>query len=633
MNNEKKVPVNKRTVIGRHSLIELVNKVENPTSPAKEKTDEKSVAPSVSYGCRSNIVTAERLRDVQLATMKELSETLSKTYGPMGAFTMVIKGNDPDTTNSKYTKDGLSVMKAITYNKPIESAIRSDIEEICLYVEHQVGDGTTSAVIIAYYVYKYLLNILETFNSADGSYLMPRTLVRVFDDVVTKCCEKISRQGRNMTVNDVYNIAMISTNGNVEISAKLKELYEKYGFDAQINVEISNDQYNRVIEYDGLTLTEGYSNPAFVNNPDKNIVEIHNAAVYYFMDPADNTKMVSLFEKILYDNVIMPIMNGKGKPVPTVILAPMLSRDGSSLLTKVVELLYQYESSGRTNQKPPVLIVTNLAGVDEGVASDIANLCGCKSIKKYINAELEEKDIENGVAPTLETIHSFAGHAELVTATADRTSFINPIAMKENPETYNARILYLEKEIEKEKNEQGDPLIIKRLEKRLQRLRQNHIEYYIGGISAGDRDSLRDLVIDAVKNCSSAAEHGVGYAANFEGLRASYNAMKEYANTENHEYSKDISDLYIMISTALMSAYFQASKILYATTKPENEAADMVARSIIERNKPYNITWDGEPVLCSIETDIQVLRAISKIISMMVTSNQCLLQNTEVNLY
>ena len=80
--------------------------------------------------------------------------------------------------------------------------------------------------------------------------------------------------------------------------------------------------------------------------------------------------------------------------IPTVILAPRISRDMSSYITKVAEFMFKFEDE---TQKPPLLIVTNIH--QEEQLLDISRLCGCKPIKKYIDFKQQEIDVENGLAP------------------------------------------------------------------------------------------------------------------------------------------------------------------------------------------------------------------------------------------
>ena len=159
------------------------------------------------------------------------------------------------------------------------------------------------------------------------------------------------------------------------------------------------------------------------------------------------------------------------------------------------------------------------------------------------------------------------------------------------------------------------------------------IEYLIGGISISDRDSLKDLVEDAVKNCASAVENGVGRAANFEGLLASYNRCNE----------KDDGTLRERINRIIFTAYYKAAMTLYGTVVDPARAADVINDSL-KKEVPINVMElfedayanpDPEKcdVLSSINTDIETLNAISRIITLMVTANQCLLQAPALNRY
>jgi predicted house-cleaning noncanonical NTP pyrophosphatase (MazG superfamily) len=195
-------------------------------------------------------------------------------------------------------------------------------------------------------------------------------------------------------------------------------------------------------------------------------------------------------------------------------------------------------------------------------------------------------------------------------------------------------INFLKAEVKKAQDNNEDAVSLGRIKKRLNCLEANLIEFLVGGITISDRDALKDLVEDATKNCASAATNGVGYAANFQGLKASYelytNLSKE--NTNCDQISKDLTKM-------IFDAYFNATRILYSTVATDEEAKDLIKLSL-EQNHPINIgeyikdkNTESSNVLCSIRTDIEVLNAISKIITIMATSNQCLLQAPSINGY
>ena len=576
--------------------------------------------------CMNNVVTEDKLKKIQEETLSSLREFLSKTYGPMGSYTAIVKGDTIRTISSDYSKDGLKVLKNIIFDSPLEMSMQAELCDICQFVVKQVGDGTTSAVILSSLIYSEMLKIKENTN------LPPRRLVKEFQNVVNECKEIILNAGRDITVDDVYKICMISTNGNETVSEQIKSVYEEYGFNVNIDVNISNDNDTKIKIYDGMTINVGYSDPAYINNIMNGTAEIHNPKIYAFQDPVDTPEMISYLERIVLDNIFKPLEDREDM-VPTVIIAPMISRDGSGLLTKLIQQMYNYDKQGFNNQKPPILILTNIHGTDEFIALDIENLCGCKYIKKYINADIQKHEQETGEAPTLETVHEFAGTAELIVADNNKTKFINPKSIIDNDGAADRLINFLKAEIKKATEENEDILTIGRLKKRLNCLEANMIEFLVGGISISDRDSLKDLVEDAVLNCASASENGVGRAANFEGLSAIY---KLYSECSEDGIRKEII-------TAILRAYYNAAEILYGSVIPNNEVADVIIRSI-EEGKPFNVidlfnaadlseVKPSDSVLCSIKTDPTILDAISKIITMMVTANQCLLQSTTLNRY
>lgn len=578
--------------------------------------------------CHDNVVSEDKLKKVQQQTMNVLKDYLAKTYGPMGSYTAIISGTGKDTIKAEYSKDGLKVLKNIVFDSPIEFSIQSEVREICQYVESKVGDGTTSAVILSALIYNELLNIMEKYN------LPARRIVKTFKEVVDVCKKLIENCRRDITLEDIYDISLVSTNGNEEVSKAIQTIYKNYGFNVNIDVSISNDQNTKVKEYDGLVINEGFSDPAYINNLETGTADIHNALVYSFADPVDTPEMISFLEKIIMDNIFVKANNDEPM-VPTVIIAPMISRDGASLLNKLVNQMYEFDRNSISNQKPPILIITNISGVDEEIALDIARLCDCKYIRKYINPEIQAKDQEAGLAPTLDTVHDFAGKCELVSADDNKTKFINPVGIVENENIYNSLVNYLKSEIKTAENRNEDKLAIGRLKKRLRSLEANIVEFFVGGISISDRDSLRDLVEDAVKNCASAAEFGVGRAANFEGLNAIYSIIFNNA-------SKNIIE--DEIAKAIFKAYYQAAHILYSTILTHEEANDAIVQSLVN-GAPFDVSElfemtgyitdvkAGTNILSSIRTDIEILDAISKIITMMVTSNQCLLQTTQLNRY
>ena len=575
---------------------------------------------------KTNVVSGEKLRNIQSITLSQTKDFLSKTFGPMGSNTKIIKGQNQAEITSSYSKDGLKVLSSIINSGPIEASIVDELIAVTRAVEKEVGDGTTSTVILSSLIFDKLRVLADKYN------MPPFKLCRLFSQVVDEICDNIMEGARDCSFDDIYNIAMISTNGNEEVSENIKRIYSEFGMDVELSVGISNTSDSMLKVYDGLTITEGMSDPVFINNRKDNTSEIHDAHIYHFADPIDTMDQIALFEAILAHNIYEPYENGES-PIPTVITCPKLSRDMSATMKQLANQLYQFDNQGAEAAKPPILIISDVVASDEIIMDDIANLCGCKTIHKYIDPEVYKKDIENGTAPTVDTITDFAGHAELVVSDSKKTKFINPLHMtgeKEDP-VYSAMINFLETEIEQEKNSENAHSI-GLLKKRLSALKANMVDYLVGGVTISDRDMNKDLVEDAVKNCKSASLYGIGFAANYEGLSSSLEILNNYINNKNR-------GIYIDIAQCIFESYLEVTRILYRSVELDEDLVEKAVWQSLEDAHPYNISEgyldsdSGWKVLCSIKLDVNILKDVSKIISMMLTANQALLMSAAINLY
>lgn len=584
---------------------------------------------------QSNIVGGEVLKRIQGTVLRDMKNAIISSMGPAKSNTLILTGNNSKDLIAEYSKDGNKIVKNILYQNPIEMSIQTEIRNITSHIERVVGDGTSSAVVLSSLIFdQFIENMKDAKN--------PYKLMRDFAKAVENVKEDILSRKRECTIEDIYNISYIATNGNDDISSRLAKVYEEYGMNVFIDVSASINENTYTKEYDGLTLEVGYSDPSYMNTNEavSRIGNVKNPArIYAFQDPIDTPQMVAYFERIATD--VMQHINDVRNAVPTVILAPTISRDMNGLMRKIIGRLAAYGDDDRT-QKPPFLVITNINGINNNHYHHIAQLCGCKMIAKYIDPEMEKKDQDDGIAPTIDTILNFCGWAEQVEADANSTKFIRPENMYEKEDgkikedadgmpvlskQYNSIIGFLSAELHRATTtgeHVGEAASIKR---QINALKANMIEFFVGGVSISDRDSLRDLVEDAVLNCRSAAAYGVGYGANVEGFRSVATIL------ETMDKNNEKNELYPYYEI-IYRAYIEIMTILYGTVlDDEEEISKTVFKSL--DNGPYNLTteeFDGK-VLTSIMSDITILDTISKIVSIMFTSNQALVQAPNLNMY
>ena len=581
---------------------------------------------------QSNIVTGKKLRNVQGKVLEDLANAIVNSMGPVGSNTMILRGNSDADLVAEYTKDGNKIIRNIHYLNPIEAAIKSEIENATSTIEKKVGDGTSTVVLMSHYIFDALRE------NEDNLPKNPYEIIRLFKKAVARLSEKIREQGKECDIDTIRRIAYIATNGNDFIADTIKDIYEEYGMDIFIDVSASTDENTYVRSYDGVTLDVGYADPSMINNIDKAVCTIHSSAntgavrVYHFQDPIDTVEMNNYFMKIIEDNIMTPASH-RELSIPTVILAPKLSRDTTAYMRRLVSFLHQFPEEAYS-QKPQILIVTNYMGLNENYVDHISQLCGCKPIRKYIDDDLRKKDVEAGLAPTLENVtEEFCGYCGLVEASANNTKFVDPVMMYETDDdgnkvldtngkpklstTYQNIINFLKAEYKNAKETGSHAGTLGSLKRQLNAIESNMVEIFVGGISISDRDSLRDLVEDAVLNCRSAAANGWGLGANVMGYiilgesPVSDDSLSDYDNTMN---------------SILYNAYTESILRLYET-KFGNNKAQAIIDEITNQHLTYDLQTDKfEVVPSSIETEPAILDTIAKIIGIMFTANQALLQ-------
>ena len=562
----------------------------------------------------SNIVPEEKVREVQKETLNIIATALCKSFGPKGSSTAFVKNIDPKGANivAEHTKDGHTIVSNIQFLHPIERSVQDILTDLTRYVVKEVGDGTTSATILCKTVFDKLCdnNIIIENSPAD-------TLNRI-NDIVKEIKNRILAKGRECTIDDIYNIALISTNNNEEIAGILKSVYEKYGMDVFIDVGISTEVDNIIKEYDGMTLDTGYTDICFINNKQDNCSYIRNPKIYCFNDPIDTPEMTSMVQMIIETNIVRAYKpNSVYEPIPTVIFCKSISPDTASYFEKIVQLMNSIDNI-------PLLIVSDIH--QDYLYEDIAKMTGSPFIKKYLNLEMQVADQEAGLAPTNENICDFCGTADLIQADDAKTKIIRPAKMFNEDGTYsneyNAMLSYLETQIEKCKNEDAGVEATARAKRRYNCFKGNMVDFLIGGITLSDRNNLKASVEDAVLNCRSAAVNGVGYGANY----MAYSVLNEMKNEV--EYSGDI------VVSILYDAYDMLLKMLYGKSYNDSEIRDIL-ETAIEKGCPLNIRTNeyDNKVLSSIRSDIVILETISKILSLMFITNQYLVQTPAHNVY
>lgn len=215
-----------------------------------------------------DIKFSNNARNEMAAGIKKLYDSVRVTLGPKGRNVII----EQDYGTPLITNDGVTIAKAIELTNQYENLGASIVIEAASKTNDVVGDGTTTAIILAseliFEGLKYLEQGVNPVNIRKGlEYFLPHIIAWIKEE-----SKMVSSS------NDLNKIAYISS-GNKHVGDLLEQAYLEVGIDGVITLQESSN-----IETD-LTVTKGYSfdrgliSP-YLGNNDSDKVELDNPLIY-----------------------------------------------------------------------------------------------------------------------------------------------------------------------------------------------------------------------------------------------------------------------------------------------------------------------------------------------------------------
>nr|XP_027201286.1 uncharacterized protein LOC113795291 [Dermatophagoides pteronyssinus] len=209
-------------------------------------------APQPSY---SRVLRSAEARSQLYAGVAELSEIVAKTMGPKGRNVII----ERSFADPQITKDGVTVANAVTFKDPVKNMGANLVKSVTRKSNNVYGDGTTTATVLASAVFDACRE--HTDNGIDAIALY-KTVQRLAENVI-KCVKAAAKPA---TVDELYNVALISANYDADIAKIIADAYRKLGPGASITLSESKKPQHSVEYLAGLKLDNGFHSPYFVND-------------------------------------------------------------------------------------------------------------------------------------------------------------------------------------------------------------------------------------------------------------------------------------------------------------------------------------------------------------------------------
>ncbi|HUZ37487.1 MAG TPA: chaperonin GroEL [Streptosporangiaceae bacterium] len=346
----------------------------------------------------------EEARSLLLAGVDQLAEAVKSTLGPKGRNVILEK----ITGSPVVTNDGVTIAREIHLKNQFENMGAQLVKEAAIKTNDIVGDGTTTATVIAQAVVREGMKAI-------GNGANPVLVKRGIDLAVGRLVEHLQRVAHPVvTEQDYARVAAISANDDDTVGAVIAKALHTVGDGGIVTVQESATHGMEVDFVEGFELDNGYLSPYMVTNP---------ASLEAIVD---DPYILLCSEKISKVQQLMPILDKIMRaPRPLIIVAETVEGTALSMLVhNHVNRIFQCVAV-----RAPGFGDRRLRKLE-----DIAAITGGAVYSKHSGFTLETMTIDQ------------LGRAAQVRVNADRTAIINGAGSSDEVEF---RVTQLRAELER----------------------------------------------------------------------------------------------------------------------------------------------------------------------------------------
>ncbi len=392
--------------------------------------------------------------------VKKLADAVKVTMGPRGRNVLIQKSFGAPSI----TKDGVSVAREIELKDTIENMGAQLVKEVASKTADEAGDGTTTATVLAYSIFKEgLRNITAGANPIEVKRGMDKAANAIIDEL-----KKIAKEVKDKK--EIAQVATISANSDDTIGNLIAEAMEKVGKDGVITVEEAKGIVDELEVVEGMQFDRGYLSPYFITDSER------------METVMDNPYILLTDKKITNLKDILPVLEGiQQSGQPLLIIAEDV--EGEALATLVVNKLRG---------------VLNIAAVKapgfgdrrKAMLQDIAALTGGTVISEEVGRTLERATVAD------------LGQAGRVVIDKDNTTIVDG---KGDKAAVDARIKEIKIQIENTTSDYDK----EKLQERLAKLSGGVAVIKVGAATETEMKEKKDRVDDALSATKAAVEEGI----------------------------------------------------------------------------------------------------------------------------
>lgn len=389
-----------------------------------------------------------------------LANAVKVTLGPKGRNVVI----ERSFGGPAVTKDGVTVAKEIELKDKLQNMGAQMVKEVASRTADNAGDGTTTATVLAQAIVKEGMKYVTSGHN-------PMDLKRGIDRATTAAVEALGKISKPCeTDEEIAQVGTISANSDAGIGKMIADAMAKVGKEGVITVENGKSLQDELDVVEGMQFDRGYLSPYFINNQDKQIVELDNPFVLLFDKKITNIRdMIPVLEAVAK----------AGKPL--LIVAEDV--EGEALATLVVNNM-------RGTVKTCAIKAPGFGDRRKAMLEDLAILTGGKVIAEELGFTLDKVTAED------------LGMAGRVEISKENTIIIDGAG---DPNAIEARVRAIRVQVEEATSDYDK----EKLQERVAKLAGGVAVIKVGGATEVEVKEKKDRIDDALHATKAAVEDGI----------------------------------------------------------------------------------------------------------------------------
>ncbi len=389
-----------------------------------------------------------------------LTDAVKATLGPKGRNAVLDKKYGAPTI----TKDGVTVAKEIELKDPFENMGAQLVREVASKTSDVAGDGTTTATVLAYSVYKEgLKHVAAGANPMEVKRGIDKAIIVVIDEL-----KKMSKPVQEKK--EIAQVGTISANNDSSIGDLIAEAMDKVGKDGVITVEEAKSMQTTLDVVEGMQFDRGYISPYFITDPERMECILENVFILI------HEKKISSMKDLL------PILEQTAKMGrPLLIIAEEV--EGEALATLVVNKL-------RGTIHVCAVKAPGFGDRRKAMLEDIAVLTGAQMIAEDLGIKLENIKLSD------------LGSAKKVTIDKENTTIVEGAGDSKKIE---GRVKQIKAQIEETTSDYDR----EKMQERLAKLVGGVAVINVGAATETEMKEKKARVEDALHATRAAVEEGI----------------------------------------------------------------------------------------------------------------------------